>query len=239
MPDWPTSVLCGIMKLRLLQIMLGTVPIVFLIAPTSVSGAFLYMASIETDSGNPEFPWAGTVSAITLTLTAAVQFGSMIIAVYYLERTIGKHAADVEAVRDDSEVKEADDKAAYLNRCYRDATQWEIVPLAAKVLLQASLVCIIFSSYLVLFFSEFCFENHELTDSIDENLGGNIANIFKPLGWVVVSLFGASIIFLYLFQFWGKKKARKLATVVGSSDPGELSDHYPDTKPLLQQNVTA
>ena len=98
--------------------MLGTLPIVFLIFPTCLSGALLYMASLETDTGNPEFPWAATVSAITASLTAVVQFGSMIVAVYYLEQTANKRAADVEAIPEDREVKEADDKAVHLKMCY-------------------------------------------------------------------------------------------------------------------------
>ena len=96
--DWPTSVLCGIMRLSLPQIMLGTLPIVFLIFPTCLTGALLYMASLVKDTGNPEFPWAGTVSTLTASLTAMVQLGSMIVAAYYLEQTSDKRADEVEAM---------------------------------------------------------------------------------------------------------------------------------------------
>ncbi|KAL7526021.1 hypothetical protein ACHAXR_001273 [Thalassiosira sp. AJA248-18] len=203
-PDWPTSVLCGIMRLSVLQIMLGTLPIVFLIAPTCLTGALLYMASLETDTGNPEFPWAGTVSTITASLTAVVQFGSMLVAAYYLEQTAGKRADEVEAIEDDREVKEADDKAAHLQSCYRDVTQWDYVPMTPKLLLQTSLACIITSSYMVQLFSNSCFTPHSLTDSIDENLDGNVSNLFLPLGWTSLGLFCISIIFIYLFQSWGE-----------------------------------
>merc|ERR1719356_987785 len=116
------------MRLYLPQIMLGTLPIVLLIMPTCLSGAFLYMASLETDDGNPEFPWAATISTITLAATAIVQFGSMIIAAYYLERTATNHSDEIEEIRDDIEVKEADDKAKHLRKCYRDVTQWAVLP---------------------------------------------------------------------------------------------------------------
>mmetsp|Transcript_1760 Transcript_1760/g.3301 ORF Transcript_1760/g.3301 Transcript_1760/m.3301 type:complete len:201 (-) Transcript_1760:1090-1692(-) len=192
------------MRLSLLQIILGTIPVVFLIFPTCLTGALLYMASLESDTGNPEFPWAGTVSAITASLTAVVQFSSMIIAIYYLEQTANKRAADIEAIPDDREVKEADDKAAHLKMCYRDATQWDVVPLAAKLLLQTSLGCIITSSYMVQLFSNYCFTPHSLTDSIDDNLEGNVSNLFLPLGWVSVGLFCISMILVYLFERWGQ-----------------------------------
>ncbi len=83
----PRPVLCGIMRLSFPQIILGTTPVVFLILPTCVTGALLYMASLKDESGNPEFSLAGTVSTITASLTALVQFGSMIVAAYYLEQT--------------------------------------------------------------------------------------------------------------------------------------------------------
>jgi len=203
-PDWPTSVLCGIMKLGLFQILLGTLPIVFLIFPTCLTGALLYMTSIETDTGNPYFPWAGTASTISASATAMVQFGSMLVAAYYLEQAADQRADEVEAIEDDKEVKEADDRDAHLNKCYESVTRWNVVPLMPRFILTCSLVSITTSCYMVQFFTDLCFAPHSLTDSIDENLDGNVANLFLPLGWVSVFLFTASIILLSIFSSWGK-----------------------------------
>lgn len=203
-----TSVLCGILRLPLLQIMLGTAPIVFLIMPTCMSGAFLYMAFLETD-GNPDFPWSATVSTITLTLTAIVQFGSMIVAAYYVERA-SANSDDIAAIPDDLEVKEVDDEEEHLRRCYQTATQWEAMPWLPKISLGASLVFIVTSSYMVQLFSSYCFTPHTLTDSIAENLDGKVSNLFLPLGWVSVALFGVSCTLLFLFMTWGEKKALQL-----------------------------
>ena len=123
---------------------------------------------------------------------------------YILEQTASKRGLDIEAIPEDRAVKEADDKAAHLKKCYRDATQWNAVPVAAKLLLQISLGCIIASSYLVQIFSSRCFVPHTLTDSIEENLDGNVLNLLLPLGWVAVGLFCVSTIFIYLFQRWGQ-----------------------------------
>merc|ERR1712137_853234 len=40
-PDWPTSVLCGILKLNVFQCVLGTTPVIVLIFPCVIAGAFL------------------------------------------------------------------------------------------------------------------------------------------------------------------------------------------------------
>ena len=44
-PDWPTSVLTGILKLPVLPMLFGSLPVVMLIAPTAVLGACLIMAN--------------------------------------------------------------------------------------------------------------------------------------------------------------------------------------------------
>merc|ERR1711871_24239 len=41
-PDWPTSVLCGIMGLDLLPILFGTLPVGALVLPTILMGVFMY-----------------------------------------------------------------------------------------------------------------------------------------------------------------------------------------------------
>lgn len=179
-----------------------------LILPTCVTGALLYMASLKDESGNPEFSWAGTVSTITASLTALVQFGSMIVAAYYLEQAADKRVDDVAAIEDDAEVKKADDEAAHLKKCYREVTQWEKIPVFPKLLIRSSLACIIISCYIVQLFSSRCFTEHTLTDSIDDNLQGNVGNLFLPLGWLATGLFGTSIVLLYVFISWGKAKAK-------------------------------
>ena len=202
-PDWPTSVLCGIMKLSLFQIMLGTVPVIFLIFPTCLMGALIYMASLDDDSGNPAVPWAGTAATITASATALVQFGSMIVAAYYLEQAVESRKEEVEAIEIDKEVKDLDDREAHLRQCYTTITQWPRVPMLSKLVLLCSVTCITGSCYLVQFFSALCFVEHTLTDSIGENLGGNVANLFLPLGWVATGLFLASMLLLAVFIGWG------------------------------------
>lgn len=125
---------------------------------------------------------AGTVSAITTSLTAAVGLGAMIVAAYHLEQTTENRLSDLEAIPDDIEVKEADDKASHLKECYEKATQWNALPRSAKILLLVSLACIVTACYIVQLFSNLSFVPHSLTDSINENLGGKVTGLFLPLG---------------------------------------------------------
>lgn len=187
------------MRLSLPQIMLGTVPIVFLILPTCLTGTFLYMSSVEMD-GNSVYPWARTLSTISAAFTALVQFGSMIVAAYYLEQAADKRVAELDRIPIDEDVKQADQDREIITKCYQEVTRWTALPWVVKTYLRVSLGCIITSSYLVQIFSESCFRTHSLTDSIETNLSGNAANLFLPLGWVAVSLFILSCLFLAMFQ---------------------------------------
>mmetsp|Transcript_1909 Transcript_1909/g.3237 ORF Transcript_1909/g.3237 Transcript_1909/m.3237 type:complete len:112 (-) Transcript_1909:164-499(-) len=95
-----------------------------------------------------------------------------------------------------------------MRKCYETATQWNVIPLWPKLVLILSHVSITASCYMVQFGT--CFVDHDLTDSIDENLGGSVANLFLPLGWVVIALFIASMILLGIFSSWGNRQAKKL-----------------------------
>lgn len=131
-------------------------------------------------------------------------------------------------IKDDKEVKEADDKDEQMRKSYESVTQWNAMPLWTKLLLTCSLVSITASCYMVQFFSNLCFAEHSLTDSIDENLGGNVGNLFLPLGCVSVGLFSAAIILLTMFSSWGKHQAEKLATS-GKTPTSSLSHHVRNT----------
>lgn len=210
-PDWPTSVLCGLMKLDLFPILLGTTPVIFLILPTMLTGSFTYMAGLTLDDGQLEFPWAGVLATMSAALTAIVQFGSMIVAAYYLEQTASQRTEELGTIPVDIEVKKLEDKEEDLNRCYTEVTQWQLVPWTAKLTLQLSLVCMVACCYMVQLFSSLCFADYQLTYTIDENLGGDWTNLILPLGRGALLLFVVSLVLLYFFRTWAKCEARKLA----------------------------
>jgi len=208
-PDWPTSVLCGILRLEVIQIMIGTIPVICVIFPTCVSGALMYMTGMTTDTGNPQYVWAGMAFALVTAFSTCVQFGALLIATFYIEFTTSQRSDELALIPIDEEVKEADERDEAFHRCYGEVTQWRVMPLWPKIMLQASLVCTIASSYMSLLFAGLCFEEHALTDTIEDNLGGEWHTIIKPLGWVVIGLFVVAIVFFMIFSSWGKKKARE------------------------------
>ena len=62
---------------------------------------------------------------------------------------------------------------------------------------------------MVQFFQDLCFTRYELTYTIDENLGGKWTNLVKPLGFVAILLFLASLLLLFFFQSWATIESKK------------------------------
>ena len=201
-PDWPTSVLCGIMGLPLLPILTGTLPVVVLIAPTVLTGSFTYLSSLKSDTGVPEYPWAGTVATMSGAVTAVVQFGSMIFAALYLEKATVENQEKLESMPYDEQVLEGDEAVKEQNKAYDDVTEWVTLPLWSKLVLYASLILMITCCYMVQILQDSCFAEYALTYTIEKDLDGNWLNLVKPLGRVAILFFILSLFFLKVFTFY-------------------------------------
>jgi len=173
-PDWPTSVLCGIMGLDLLPVLFGTIPVSVLIFPTILAGTFVYIGSLqfENDSGQMEFsfPWAKTFTAVMLTVAAGVQTGSMFVAAYYLEKAVNESGDELEAMPFDEQVERADALAKSRRRRYQEVRSWVRLPTAGRVLLIAQVVLMTICGYLSIVFPSMCFRDFEVTNRVDTDL---------------------------------------------------------------------
>jgi len=206
-PDWPTSVLCGIMGLPLLPILIGTLPVIALVVPTVLAGSFTYMASIEDDIGRPIYPWAGVGATLSTAGAALVLFGSMLLAAYYVEHAISTRGDELEMIPIDEEVKIKEESEETFRKAYVEVTNWTEVPFVMKKILSLSVVCMIACCYMVQLFQLDCFVPYQLTDTIAVELHGNWKNLVKPLGWAALLLFTISIFLFNVFYFWAKSKA--------------------------------
>ena len=190
------------MDLALIPVLVGTIPVLALIAPTVLAGSFIYMGSLKLENGEPEFSWAGTANTVSLAVAAFVLFGFMLLAAFYVEKTVRERKDEIDAIPIDKEVKEYDDKEAAGIEAYKEVTQWFLVPVWSKIILICSLVTIITSFYMLQLFYDDAFTQYELTYTIDEHLGGDWKNLIKPLGQVALILFVVSTVLVILFNSW-------------------------------------
>lgn len=205
-PDWPTSVLCGIMGLNVIPVLIGTLPVAILIVPTVLAGSFTYMSGEEEFGG-----WAGTAATICTTLAAMVLFGFCISAAYFVEQIISQRPEDLAALPYDEEVRDADRETGKKAKIFKEVTKWEHVPRWAQLCLLTSLVTMISSCYMVQLFPNDTFAEYQLTDTIDKALEGDWKKLVKPIGFISIILFSASIFFLVIFVSWANFTTKSVA----------------------------
>jgi len=209
-PDWPVSVLCGILGLDLLPILVGTLPVVILVVPTVLCGSFAYMGSLEGDNGLDKYPWADTMGAVASAVTAGAMFYFMLAAAAAVKSTLENEKDIIDAIPLDEDVKEADAVSAEKSDAYRRVTIWSNVPFGMKCIIILSVTMMIGCCYLLAGFNSLCFEEYDLMYTIREHLGGNWTNIILLHGRIALLLFTISYVLLFTFQTWASKKANEL-----------------------------
>jgi len=227
-PDWPVSVLCGILGLDLLPILYGTLPVILVIMPTVLTGSFAFMGSLETNDGMDKYPWADTMGTVSSALAACVLFYFAFAAAGAVSSTLSNDKEELAKLEYDKEVEAADAEVSKLDAVRERVTVWSNVPIVYKLSLIASFLSMVACCYLLVLFSEQSFKDYDLLYTINEHLGGNWTNLVKPLGRVALLLCVVSYIFFSFFNSWANRETRK---IYDASNAAEL-------EPLAQSAVS-
>jgi len=230
-PDWPVSVLCGILGLDLVSTLLGTLPVVLLIVPTVFCGSFAYMGSIQSDDSIDLYPWAETMGAVSSAFAAGVMFYFTISAAGAVKETLVKDKDEIDDIPMDEAVRQADEETARKNVYYGRVTVWSSVPLKMKFILILALLAMKGCCYLLVIFNSQCFSEYDLMYTISQHLGGNWTNIMLPLGRVAMLLFAIACALLYYFESWATTKAN----IMEKDDSGKSETFTSD----IQREVLA
>lgn len=231
-PDWPVSVTTGILRCDVFQMLFGTLPVVFIIAPSVMSGAFMLKIGQTSGSGEeicpalppppPPPPPVGTVahgdlteavnpwesvSQVSSVLTAFVQSAGLLAGLYYIEKVSAEHRAELESEAPDVEVLKIDEEKARKRALYARVTEWSRLPGAVKLLLSVSVVVITVSYWAILIGPSFLppetmIRNYVLTDCVSVKLEGKFWTVVTTTGWFFLAMFGASCVMLWIFGKW-------------------------------------
>ncbi len=201
-PDWPTSVLTGILRLSVVQMQIGTLPIMGLIAPCVFAGAFQLKAGTNV--------LYTSLSTVALGAASGSQSLALLAAMFYIDKTVSARREELEKIPDDVEVKLADERSAEKAKRVREITQWKSAAPHARFLLiigavASNIYCLVFG-----FASSRCFENYAITDTVKDKLNGSTFNIVRGMfGWSIIGLVGFSILTYYLIGMWANKLLQK------------------------------
>jgi len=192
-PDFPTSVLCGILKLDIPQMLLGTIPVIFVsIIPQVLVGGLL------TKSGDNASMWAG-LSTVVTGLAFVVQVSAMLYVAWATMMTVERDGKNLACWRPEHEaVAKLTEREASFVQAFHHVTEWDYLSRVVQGAVLLSSVAFLASGFLVaadyVLSEHICYRKFRITDQIEDSyelggLDGNALNIvILPMGAATIGL---------------------------------------------------
>jgi hypothetical protein len=198
-PDWPTSVTCGIIGVNIPQMLLGTIPVLALLAPCVLAGAFLGRVTPG------ESDWWSTGSQFFTALAALINAGAGAYAVYAVSETVKKHGEELAKPRPEhAAVAELTEKERHAVEKYNEVCKWTNLETVLKFMLSSATVALYFSNFFFVVLKEYTFRPFAVSSDIEapyeeDGLNGDVFSIvLLPVGLMCLILFFFGV-FLHLF----------------------------------------
>jgi len=227
-PDWPTSVTCGILRLSIPQMLLGTIPVLLILSPCVLAGSFI----ARQGAGGEDSIWP--MLASTSTLVAAVcQVAAGLTATVCIVKTVQDHQDDLSKPRPEHQaVAELTRKGAHASRIYQEVTKWSNLTAFDKVIILACVAFHLLSGFMFVMMAEACFLPFSVDKSIkapvaEGGLGGDpFAIVINPMGYLALGLFFTAV-FLHILhcQMMGRRAKKKLKYDPGPSQVEEVNSN--------------
>jgi len=204
-PDWPTSVLCGILKLSLFQCMLGTMPVLVLfLGYTTIAGALqLKVGSCGTTTTVPASGSWNMLNSVFLALAFMSMMATSFGAVYFMEKTIETKREALDAMPIDEEVMELEKAQEERDDAYQRVSEWSALSRSSKILLWFSAVTGVLSCQLGVVLSQRAFASFSVSCPVA------VKDVVKPPGWISIGLITACMVSVKIFSRIQKTNASK------------------------------
>lgn len=193
-PDWPTSVLTGILRLRLLPMLIGTLPCFFLIVPCVLGGASLNEESLKS------------FSPIIIMLVGITQGGVMLGALVFIGKETERSQDELSEEREEHKILiKKSEEAAEKARLYKEVTSWTALTALEKSLLVPAVFLEVMMCWILQVLGGMCFRSFAIGSDIgakevDGGLDGDVMKMIKPPGYAV---FAAILCGVLLFASYG------------------------------------
>lgn len=234
-PDWPTSVTCGILKLNLPQMLLGTLPMFFVSSPCVLAGAFLGRVSVGEES-----IWSALADTFTA-LAVACQAGCGFMAVNCITQVIEKHHEELSEWREEHrEVSLLTKKQQHAAEIYNRLTDFGgDLSFRRRATICCAAALQLLSGVIFAMGSGYCFRPFSLSSNIDDlyeenglrkpgDTKGHPKNIVLDLAWLALFFFAVGTILHIIFI---KDMARMAAAEMAREPKEEQESHPPQATP--------
>jgi hypothetical protein len=205
-PDWPTSVLCGILKQSKLRMMFGTCPMFFICFPSVFSGAMLNM------QGAGGF-WAQMAEISVLGLLIS-QSAVALTGIYYIAQYTSSSDPEVLKILNDprpehAAVEQLSKETAAFEQSYSYCSQWKTMTGAQRVTLGVAWLGTFGTAGAVSAASSSFFLRFAASSRVDDPYdkeppgldGKPLSLVVFPQGWIVIAVHYFAVI---VFNIWGK-----------------------------------
>ena len=222
-PDWPTSVLCGMLHLSYVSTSLGLVPIFAFTIPTTLAGAFKTKTS---ESG------LGGLDSLAMVVLLLMQMVFGLGLVYLTNRVVTTEGAALEAIPDDEEVKASDEAKAKTTAIRKQATRFSEQPSWARAALITATVLLAISAYGLMLVPATLFQPFSLTDC-QRSLGAQAPHDFLPTlgasryGVAALVLLLISIVLGKVFGMWESRATKAALEKAKKATPLATSPRAP------------
>ena len=189
-PDWPTSVLTGLLKCDLKEMMLGTLPMILLIVPTVLTGAFF----LKTD------PVYSTIGSFLFIMSLLVCAGNGMYATYAVQNELEAHPNYLRIkLLKNRELDWIDYKNSQFSNIHYEVNSWDRISTPVKILMVIGLLIMNFAMFLFSFYADACFGSYDLQTPSKHFKDGTIT-LVEPLGWVALGTFACACIIFYAYK---------------------------------------
>lgn len=230
-PDWPTSVLTGILGASYSQMIIGSAPFIVTIPVTVLAGALQLKVA--------ESPAMAAAAGTMLFVASIFQVICLVSALVIIEDVSVTYEKELMAGPMDEEVLKLEEEAARAAERYAAATEWSVLPGGMRALLIFDAFLMQMSVWMMVGAGQDCWESVGLlpeepcTSGFSSNstnpcgpidgapLNGSLINLVKPLGWVAIAMhFSAVLLHSFAFGSWAKKAAKALPESGAGSGAG-------------------
>jgi len=231
-PDWPVSVTCGILKVNVCQMLLGTVPVIFVLSPCVLAGAYMSKSKPGTPSNE------SMLAALFVSLSALGQGASMFEATRTITNVILEKGEELEKPRPEHEaVRQKNRDEQTFNDWYDETLCWYNLGCFDRAIIILATGSIYISGCMFAFIGSKCFENFDVSGKVSEDidnygLGGDVLHVVKtPVGWIALILFFGGVVLHVLFVMKTGRYAR--SEFASGKRAGGNNEEHLKTKDML------
>jgi hypothetical protein len=208
-PDWPVSVTCGILKINIPQMLIGTAPVMFIASPCVMAGAFLGKVTAGEDSLN------SALASSFIGLSGLAQMGCAFLAFAQIAKVVETEGQELAKVRPEhAAVAALTAKQATESKVYRDVTKWKTLACWRKFIISFAAGAQLFSGFCFAMGGEYCFKPFSISSDInapseEQGLDGDPMNIVRTPGRMALGLFAVGTVLHIFFAKETSRLARK------------------------------